>query len=194
MDKPIKLNKKDISNYWVSYFKSLLPLNEQEYLYRKDIINSLKDKRYKGNVLFICNLPLYKYTLVESIKLLFKGKQELPSFLLVSGYSLCEVWVKDLEFGPISSLTDTYKPDILLVVIENKMSRVPNKDYFSIIKQVVTEREMRGKTTWLYYMGSESDSSSELEGININTKIFIKLKPKKGGVDNNVTTDGEYIC
>lgn len=195
MDKKIKLDDDTVLNYWKEYFKILLPLSSEDYLYREDIRKSLKGKDLKGNVAFICNLPIYKYTLIEALKRYVGTDSKMPTYSLITGYSLCEVWVKDLEIGDIRSLTDTYRPDILLIVIESTSNRVSIKDYFSIISQVITERTLRGKSTWLFYMGSKEEFNIEVPAgvYNVIPLIVKSKKVFKGGKDNDSAVN-EYIC
>ena len=193
-DKPITLSNETILSHWKYYFGSLLPLNEQEYIYRKDIEKSISKSELNGNVAFICGFPLYKYTMIEALKRYGVLKGKLPTYLQVTGYSLCEVWLKDIELGEVRSLSDTYQPEILLIVIEERNRRVKNKDYFSVISQVVTERNLRGKHTWFYYMGSLDKFREEFSWCLITTEIQLKLKNKKKEESSSGSKVSEFIC
>ena len=196
MDKKIEIAETNIKSFWVSYFRSLLPLSSLEHLYKEDIDSNIEGKKIVGDTVFICNMSLFKYTLIRALKEYIGKKKTLPTFMMVSGYSLCEVWVKDLELDYIKSLTDTYRPGVLLIIIENRSRRVSNKEYFNIIRQVITERSLRGKTTWIYYEGTQEEFREDLKGFNFDTVIPIVLKNKvvKGGKrkDGAETTELDF--
>ena len=190
MDKKIEITDDSVKSFWVTYFRRLLPLSSLEHQYKEDIDNSIEGNKIVGDTAFICNMPLFKYTLIKALKEFIGDRKDLPNFMLVTGYSLCEVWVKDAELDYIKSLTDTYRPGILFIIIENKQARVSNKEYFNIIRQVITERSLRGKSTWIYYTGTQEDFREDLKDFSFDTVIPILVKNRqiKGGSSNGSKT------
>lgn len=195
-DRPIELSSETILNHWKSYYESLLPLSNLDYVYRKDIEDNISKCNLNGNVAFICGFALYKYTMIQALKKYSIGRDKLPSFLQVTGYSLCEVWIKDAEIGTVRTLADTYQPDILLIVIEESNRRVKNKDYFSVINQVVVERSLRGKNTWFYYMGTLDKFRDEFSWCTIDNEVPIKLKTKRKNKEDSSSGSkvSKFIC
>ena len=195
-DRPVKLSNDTILNHWKYYYESLLPLDNLDFIYRKDIEENINKCSLDGNVAFVCGLPIYKYTMIQALKKYGAEKGKMPSYLQVTGYSLCEVWVKDAEIGILRTLADAYQPDILLIVVEESNRRVKNKDYFSVISQVVLERSIRGKSTWFYYMGSVEKLREEFSWCNIDNEVQIKLKNKKKNKEGSSSGSkvSKYIC
>jgi hypothetical protein len=194
-DKPVKLSDEVILNHWKDYFESLLPLDKLDYDYRKDIEDNIKKCSLSGNVAFVCGYPIYKYTMIQALKKYGSEIGRMPTYLQITGYSLCEVWIKDAEIGVIRTLADTYQPEILLVIIEENNRRVKNKDYFSVINQVVVERSIRGKSTWFYYMGTIEKFKDEFSWCNIDNVVQFKLNGKKNKeVKSSGSNVSEFIC
>lgn len=173
-EKEIIISDNTKDNHWKSYFKSLLPLTGIDYANKKTIERVLKKIKLDScnNYLFISSLPIYKYTFVVALKK-YGELNGVIDYTLLSGYSLCEVMVKDAEVEGISSLSGVNRPDLLLLVIERIEDRVANKEYLHIVNQVLLERSLRGKPTWVFYIGSEDRFKREFGNFDYKKSFVI---------------------
>jgi hypothetical protein len=146
--------KKRMKVNYPHLFPLFIPFKDKKQTLR-DIRDNLKDVNFNNNVGIFCKHDLMKACMLYG----FITLGEYVDYNFMNGYRLLNISLgKDNDYNDVTYINNDY----LIIYLGYK--EFNNKRQSDVVEQVIEDRMIKNKKTWIYYMGSQSKFKRKYKG------------------------------